>query len=127
MFGLNPLNLKLIAGLGVVILLLLAVSVGLYWRAEAAVKDRIAAQLERDTAIAVNDRNTRTLRELRIDRQIERVLTQKEIEAAQRRATSIDKTKKEMQNVPGANDTVHPYFDELGDRLRKSLDSGTAD
>lgn len=79
-----------------------------------------------EQALAVNRSNTKALRELRLDRQIEREITRKELEAAQSRAASIDSVKKDMQNVEGANDIVAPYFDELGDRLR-SLDSGTAD
>jgi TRAP-type C4-dicarboxylate transport system substrate-binding protein len=111
--------------LPVIVLLISALAfAGLYAKNQRLLAD--AARQELNQALTVNKQNAKALRELQLDRQIERELTRKEIEAAQRRAASIDQLKKDMQNVPGANDPVHPYFDELGDRLR-SLDSGTAD
>lgn len=74
----------------------------------------------------INKENARVMKELREDLAAERLATEKELAAAQKRATAVEEVKKELQNVPGASDTVHPYFDELGDRLR-SLNSGTAD
>ena len=74
----------------------------------------------------INKENARVMKELREDLAAERLATEKELAAAQKRATAVEEVKKELQNVPGANDRVHPYFDELGDRLR-SLNSGTAD
>lgn len=84
----------------------------------------VAVKLEQVERI--NKENARVMRELQIDMQIERELTKKELAEAQKRASAIDQVEKELQNVPGANDPVHPYFNELGDRLR-SLNSGTAD
>ena len=84
----------------------------------------IGQQLE--TALSVNQNNQRVVRELELDKQIEREITKKEIAATQKRATAIEDLLRKLQNAQGADDPVSPYFDELGDGLR-SLNSGTAD
>lgn len=93
---------------------------GLYAKNQRLLANK--ARQELSQAVVVNKQNAKIMREIKIDRQVEREITRKELEAAQKRATSIDNVKKDMQNVEGANDRVHPYFDELGDRLR-SLNS----
>lgn len=83
----------------------------------------VGQQLEQ--ALEINKANTRVMKELREDVAAEKLATAKELAAAQKRATALDKQKEELDNAPDAQKPVGPFFDELGDRLR-SLNSGTA-
>lgn len=73
-----------------------------------------------EQAVAVNERNRAVIRQFDADREAERRLTAEAIAAEQARTAELNEIKKELRNAPGANDTVAPYFDAVGDRLRGS-------
>ena len=73
-----------------------------------------------EQAVAVNDRNREVIRRFDADREEERKLTAAAIAAEHARTAELNEIKKELRNAPGANDTVAPYFDAVGDRLRGS-------
>lgn len=79
-----------------------------------------------EQVLQVNKNNQRVVKELIIDKQIERAITAKELAETQKRASAIDSIKKEMENAPGAQDLAGPYWDELGKRLQPSS-GGTTD
>lgn len=79
-----------------------------------------------EQVLQVNKNNQRVVKELIIDKQIERAITAKELAETQKRASATDVIKREMENAPGAQDLAGPYWDELSKRLR-STGSGTAD
>lgn len=111
-----------IKAIGVLVVLLAIVSgvaYTFYLKAEVA-------EQQLSIAVEVNKANARAAKELREDWALEKVETEKELAAAQQRATAIEKVKQELQNAPEANTPAGPFFDLLGERLR-SLNSGTAD
>jgi hypothetical protein len=69
-------------------------------------------------AEAVNKSNTKALRDMQIDQQIDRIATERAIAVAQARHTKNEQAKQELKNAPGANDPAPVYFDAVGDKLR---------
>lgn len=88
-------------------------------------KDVKLARMERDTATAaleqaqeVNKRNKAVIRQMDMDKEAERKITEQAIAAEQARTAELNAIKEELRNAPGATDPADPYFDALGDRLR---------
>lgn len=111
---------------GFILLLIAGLSAStyvMYLRMHAANLEAASAQEHLSQAVAVNKANAKAVRELELDRQIEKAATEKELAAAQQRATAIDSAKKELQNVPGASEKAPSYFDAVDDRLHKPAGS----
>jgi hypothetical protein len=75
---------------------------------------------------AVNEHNAKVTKELREQWAFDRALTQKELEATQKRAAPIEKIKQEIGNASDAQEPAGATFDELSRRLR-ALGSGATD
>lgn len=119
MFGLFGLKAKLIIA-GAILLIIVGLSATAYIYYLKAKN----AEQQLSIAVRVNEENTRIAKEIREDWALEKVETEKELAATQKRATAIEKVKQEIQNAPEANDPAGPFWDDLGERLR-SLNSGT--
>jgi hypothetical protein len=84
------------------------------------------AEQRYETVVKVNENNTKVMKELREAQAFDRALTQKELEATQKRAAPIEKIKQEIGNASDAQEPAGATFDELSRRLR-ALNSGATD
>lgn len=66
----------------------------------------------------VNRENAQAMRELQVDWQIERVLTEKAMKQSADRLAQSQQIIRELKNVPGYNDPAGPVWDEYARRLR---------
>jgi len=119
MFGLK---VKAILALLALVAFLGAVGTALWYRSEAIQATAEVKRVEKALSLAVetNKKQSATIKRMEKQAAEERKATEKEIAEAQKRATAIDEIKKDMDNVQGANDPAGPYWDALGERLRKS-------
>lgn len=109
----------------IAVLLALAALWGAYHWFQGVLQDRrdlqvAVAQAEEQTAkaVAVNQDNTRAMKELKLDVDLERALTAKEIKKTAERLAASNQLIREMRDVEGANDPVSPYWAEYFNRVR---------
>jgi hypothetical protein len=92
------------------------------WGAWTWFKGVLAERDELRTAVvrveAVNRENSKAMRELQVDWQIERVLTEKAIKQSADRLAQSQQIIRELKNVPGYNDPAGPVWDAYSRRLR---------
>lgn len=79
---------------------------------------RAAAEVALKQAEEVNERNAQFIKRQNEDIELARKATERAIADAKTREAQTNAAKEEMRNAPGAADTVSPYFDALGDKLR---------
>lgn len=108
--------------LGILALFIALVAGNVYFwqRSEIAVKDKQLVEKELSKVVDVNKENTKTIQRLETAAKEERQATEKEIADTQQRASALGEIKKDMENVPGANEKAGAFWDAFSERLQRA-------
>jgi LDH2 family malate/lactate/ureidoglycolate dehydrogenase len=123
MFGIAA-SWKIIAGMGLAILILCGAVWGVWQAKKAAETELERVEGELAQAIEVNKANALEAERARRQEEADRRTTAQELDATAQRSNTITVLKKEQRNAPDANDAAGPYFDDFADRLRQSRGTG---